>query len=95
MPKTAHPTQNPRRRAKRALAKLGTVEKRPKSGHNVSHAQNKNKRLFRPNLQKTKVLIDGKPVRVKLDAKSLRSLTKINKQYGSKQPRAKKTSAKS
>ncbi|MDP9211791.1 MAG: 50S ribosomal protein L28 [bacterium] len=76
---SAHPKNNRRGAKRRALAKLGIVEKRPQSGHNVSHAQNKTKRLFRPNLQKTKILVDGKLVRVKLDAKTIRNLTKLQK----------------
>ena len=78
--KNAHPRNNRRSRKVRALAKLGAVEKRPTSGHNVSHALNRTKRLFRPNLQKAKVLVDGKLVSVKLDAKTLRTLTKLQKE---------------
>ena len=76
---SAHPRNNRRPAKRRALAKLGVVEKRPRSGHNVSHAQNKTKRLFRPNLQKTRLLVDGKLIRVKLDAKTIRTLTKLGK----------------
>ena len=78
--KNAHPRNNRRSRKVRALAKLGAVEKRPTSGHNVSHALNRTKRLFRPNLQKTKVLVDGKLVSVKLDAKAIRTLSKLQKE---------------
>ncbi|MEX2043478.1 MAG: 50S ribosomal protein L28 [Patescibacteria group bacterium] len=78
--KDAHPRNNRRSRKVRALATLGVVEKRPTSGHNVSHALNRTKRLFRPNLQKTKVLVDGKLVSVKLDAKTIRTLTKQRKE---------------
>lgn len=78
--KNAHPKNNRRSRKAKALAKLGAVEKRPVSGHNVSHALNRTKRLFRPNLQKTKVLVDGKLVSVKLDAKTIRTLTKQQKE---------------
>lgn len=80
MRKDAHPRNNRRRRQVRALASVGATEKRPKSGHNVSHALNRTKRLFRPNLQKTKVLVDGKLVSVKLDAKTIRTLTKQQKE---------------
>lgn len=69
-----------RRKAKRvALASIGATEKRPTAGQNVSHAQNKTKRLFKPNLQKTKILVDGKLVTVRLDARTIRSLTKVQK----------------
>ena len=80
MRKNAHPQNNRRSRKTKALAKLGIVEKRPTSGHNVSHALNRTKRLFRPNLQKTKILVDGKQVSVKLDAKTIRTLTKQAKE---------------
>ncbi len=69
-----------RRKAKRAaIASIGATEKRPTAGQNVSHAQNKTKRLFKPNLQKTKILVDGKLVTVRLDARTIRSLTKVQK----------------
>lgn len=70
---------NRRRAQRRLLTAIGAVEKRPTAGHNVSHAQNKTKRLFKPNLQKTKLRIDGKLVSVRLDTRTLRSLTKAKK----------------
>ncbi len=73
------PTYNRRRQAKSALAKIGATEKRPQAGHNVSHALNRTKRVFKPNLQKTKILVDGKLVSVRLDARTLRTLTKATK----------------
>jgi large subunit ribosomal protein L28 len=33
--------------------------KGPQSGHNVSHANNKTKRVFNPNLQRVRALVDG------------------------------------
>jgi large subunit ribosomal protein L28 len=83
-----NPTYN-RRRAKRlALASVGAwPEKRARSGNNVSHAHNKTKRLFRPNLQRAKILVDGRLVSVRIDAKTLRTLTKPVKE---RKPRAKK-----
>lgn len=87
MASNAQPTYN-RRRAKRvALASVGAVEKRPTAGHNVSHAHNKTKRLFKPNLQKTKIVVNGKMVSVRIDAKTLRNLTKPVKERA---PRPKK-----
>lgn len=77
MASRTQPTYN-RRRAKRlAVAGIGGLpEKRPKAGHNVSHAQNKTKRLFKPNLQKTKVLLGNRLVSVRIDTRTLRTLTK-------------------
>lgn len=80
MPKFAHPTYNRRPNKRRALAAAGGgPEKRPKSGSNVSHAHNKTKRLFRPNLQKAKILVDGKLVSVRVPASTLRTLSKQQK----------------
>lgn len=81
MATNAQPTYNRRRAKRRALASLGvTAEKRPTSGHNVSHANNKTKRKFRPNLQRAKVLVDGKLVSVRLPASEIRTLTKTQKE---------------
>jgi large subunit ribosomal protein L28 len=84
-----------RRKAKRAaLAAIGATEKRPTAGQNVSHAQNKTKRLFKPNIQKTKVLVDGKLVSVRLDARTIRSLTKTQKLRPVKAAQPKRAAAK-
>lgn len=41
-------------------------------GHKVSHAKNRTKRLFKPNLHTTRVTINGVNKRAKLCAKCLR-----------------------
>lgn len=43
------------------------------SGNNRSHAMNKTKRVVKPNLQKVTVLIDGKPKKVWVSARALKS----------------------
>src|SRR5437879_4460508 len=86
-------TYNSRRRQRRALASIGAVEKRPRAGHNVSHALNRTKRVFKPNLQKTKVLLDGKLVTVRVDARTIRSLTKAVKERETAQAKPKKPAA--
>jgi large subunit ribosomal protein L28 len=45
-------------------------------GNNVSHANNKTKRRFMPNLQVTSLLSDalGRPVRVRLSTNGLRTI---------------------
>jgi large subunit ribosomal protein L28 len=45
-------------------------------GNNVSHANNKTKRRFMPNLQVTSLLSDalGRPVRLRLSASGLRTI---------------------
>ena len=48
-------------------------------GHNVSHAKNRTKRLFKPNLHAARVMIDGMVRRVKLCTKCLRRLKKQSK----------------
>ncbi len=50
--------------------------KGPRSGNNVSHAKNRTKRWFKPNLQKKRVMIDGKMVRVWISTRALRTLDK-------------------
>lgn len=43
------------------------------SGNNRSHAMNANKRRFGANLQKVRVMVDGKPKRVWVSARALKS----------------------
>ncbi|HEX2115913.1 MAG TPA: 50S ribosomal protein L28 [Alphaproteobacteria bacterium] len=45
-------------------------------GHNVSHANNKTKRRFMPNLQVTSLLSDalGRPVRIRVSTRGLRTI---------------------
>jgi large subunit ribosomal protein L28 len=51
--------------------------KGPMTGNNVSHAQNKTKRRFLPNLRSVKVTLeDGSVKRMKVSAKELRTLKK-------------------
>lgn len=45
-------------------------------GHNVSHAKNRTKRTFKPNLHKARVAMDGLMRRMKLCTKCLRMLKK-------------------
>ena len=40
-------------------------------GNNVSHANNKTRRVWRPNLQVARVLVDGKPTKVKVCTRCL------------------------
>ncbi len=45
-------------------------------GHNVSHAKNRTKRLFKPNLHSARVSINGIMKRMRLCTKCLRKLKK-------------------
>ena len=47
--------------------------KRHQSGHNVSHANNKTKRIFTPNLQVVRALVDGAAKRLRVCTRCLRS----------------------
>jgi large subunit ribosomal protein L28 len=40
--------------------------KRPSTGNNVSHAHNKTRRRWLPNLQTARILVDGEPKRVRV-----------------------------
>jgi large subunit ribosomal protein L28 len=51
--------------------------KGPMSGNNVSHAHNKTRRRFLPNLRSVKVTLeDGTTQKIKISAKELRTLKK-------------------
>ncbi len=53
--------------------------KRPISGHSVSHANNKTKRRFEPNLHVKRIWVESEKrfIRVRLSAKALRTIDKI------------------
>ncbi|NQY92876.1 MAG: 50S ribosomal protein L28 [Campylobacteraceae bacterium] len=51
--------------------------KGPMSGNNVSHAKNRNKRRFLPNLRTVRITLeDGTSRKIKICAKELRTLKK-------------------
>ena len=51
--------------------------KGPMSGNNVSHAKNRTKRRFLPNLRSLKITLeDGTTKKIKISAKELRTLKK-------------------
>jgi large subunit ribosomal protein L28 len=47
--------------------------KKRQVGNNVSHAHNRNKREFRPNLFKVRALVEGSPKRVRVCSRCIRS----------------------
>lgn len=53
--------------------------KKPLTGNTVSHANNKNKRRWMPNLQPARVLKDGRVQRIKVCTRCVRSgkITKV------------------
>jgi large subunit ribosomal protein L28 len=52
--------------------------KRPMSGNNVSHANNKTKRRFLPNLQKKKYYLESENrwIRLKVTARGIKTISK-------------------
>ena len=48
-------------------------DKGPTTGNHVSHANNRRKRRWYPNLQTVRVLVDGSPRRVKVCTKCMKS----------------------
>jgi large subunit ribosomal protein L28 len=53
--------------------------KKPISGHRVSHANNKTKRRFEPNLHEKRLWVPSEKryIRVRLSAKALRTIDKV------------------
>lgn len=47
--------------------------RKTQTGNNRSFAMNHSKRTYKPNLQKVRVLVDGKPKRVWVSARALKS----------------------
>ncbi len=42
-------------------------------GNNVSHANNKTRRVWKPNLQVARILIDGKPTKIRVCTRCLKA----------------------
>jgi large subunit ribosomal protein L28 len=55
------------------MARCIITGKRTRFGNNVSHAHNKTRRQFRANLQKIRVLIDGKPRKVWVSTRAIKA----------------------
>ncbi len=45
-------------------------------GHNVSFSQRKTRKVFKPNIQKKTLIVDGKKVKVNVATSTLRTLKK-------------------
>jgi large subunit ribosomal protein L28 len=61
------------------MAKVCSVTgKRPISGNNVSHANNKTRRRFEPNLQKRRIWLDseGRFITMRISTKAMRTIDK-------------------
>lgn len=48
-------------------------------GHRVSHAKNRSNRAFMPNIQKKRIMVDGRLLRVKLCTNCIKTLKKVKK----------------
>lgn len=48
-------------------------QKKRASGNNVSHANNKTKRVFNPNIQTVRAIVDGAHKRIRVCTRCLRS----------------------
>ncbi len=59
------------------MAKCDICGKEPQFGHNVSHALNRTKRQFKPNIQKRTLIIGNTKRRLRVCAQCLRSLDKM------------------
>ncbi len=62
------------RRGMKLMARVCTIcGKGPVTGNNVSHANNRTKRRWYPNLQTVRVLVEGAPRRVRVCTQCLKS----------------------
>lgn len=55
------------------MAKCVVCGKQRMAGQNVSHANNRTKRTFKPNLQRVRARVDGRPKNVMVCTRCLRS----------------------
>lgn len=53
--------------------KCAITGRKTSAGNNRSHAMNANKRQWKANLQKVRIMIDGKPKRVYVSTRALKS----------------------
>lgn len=66
-------------RARKMSKVCDVCGKKPLTGNTVSHANNRNKRRWMPNLQAARVLKDGRAQRIKVCTRCIRSgkITKV------------------
>ncbi|MDL4840020.1 50S ribosomal protein L28 [Aquibacillus rhizosphaerae] len=53
--------------------KCAVTGRKTTSGNTRSHAMNANKRTWKANVQKVRIMVDGKPKRVYVSARALKS----------------------
>jgi large subunit ribosomal protein L28 len=59
------------------MAKCDMCGKIPTFGHNVSHSKVRTRRRWKANIQKVTMVVDGKPERLRLCTRCLRTLNKM------------------
>lgn len=60
------------------MAKCERCGKAPQFGHNVSHSKRRTNRLWRPNIQRTLVFEQGRPRRMYLCTKCIKTMQKVD-----------------
>lgn len=55
------------------------TNKQTRTGNKRSHALNANKRKWKANVQKVRIMVDGKPKRVYVSARALKKLGKVER----------------
>ena len=61
------------------MAKCQVCSKGPMFGHNRSHALNATRKVFQPNIQRRRLVLNGVEQRVKVCTRCIRTLEKHNK----------------
>jgi large subunit ribosomal protein L28 len=59
------------------MAKCDICGKTPTFGHNVSHSKVRTRRRWKANIQKVTMVVNGKPERLNLCTRCLRTLNKM------------------
>lgn len=62
------------------MAKCDVCGKTPQFGHNVSHSMRRTKRQFRPNIQRVKVMENGRLVSKYMCTRCIRDIGKQSKE---------------
>jgi large subunit ribosomal protein L28 len=55
------------------MAKCAVCGKGPQVGHSISHAHNRTKRRWLPNLQRVRAMVDGRPQMIQVCVQCIRS----------------------
>ncbi len=61
------------------MAKCEVCGKGPMFGHNVSHSKRATNRIFRPNIQRKRIMIDGQYRRLHICTRCIRTLSRDSK----------------